>query len=128
MKKNYKQFLILFFLLAVLLLPYFVFAQTSQDKLNPLKRMEGVAGQGGFAPATETSLASTAGLIVNALFSLLGVIFLTLVIYAGYSWMTASGDENKLEKAKNTLRRAIIGLIITIGSVAIYNFVFIKLT
>jgi hypothetical protein len=96
MKKTYKQILILLFLIAVLLLPYFAFAQA-----DPLERMKGVAEAGGYSEATDdTVFAETIGIIINAFLSLLGIIFLGLMLYAGYNWMTASGDESKLEKSK----------------------------
>ncbi|MEA3449802.1 MAG: hypothetical protein U9Q85_02390 [Patescibacteria group bacterium] len=119
MKKKYKQIFILIFLIAVLLLPYFVFAQT------PLVGLEGVRGPAGYAKTTETSMAGMVGTVINAFLSILGVIFLVLTLFAGYSWMTAGGDEAKVDKAKNTIGRAIIGLIITVSSWAIYNFIFL---
>ncbi len=62
--------------------------------------------------------------IIGALLSLLGIIFLGLIIYAGYNWMTASGDEEKIKKSTDTIKRAIIGLIITLSAYAITYFVF----
>jgi amino acid transporter len=62
--------------------------------------------------------------VINGFISLLAIIFIILVIYAGYSWMTAGGDEAKVTKAKDTIYRAIIGLILTLGAYAITYFVF----
>ncbi|MBU0636943.1 hypothetical protein KKH16_01905 [Patescibacteria group bacterium] len=59
--------------------------------------------------------------------SFLGVVFLILIIYAGFTWMTAGGDEEKINKAKDTIQRAIIGLIIILCSYAITIFIFGKL-
>lgn len=67
------------------------------------------------------------GYVIQAVLGLLGIIFLILIIYAGFNWMTAAGEEEKVTKAKETLNRAIIGLIITIGAYAISDFVFWKL-
>lgn len=125
MKKIFKQILILTCLVAILILPYFVFAQQSTAPLNKLKE---VGEEGGYSPdVDETTFAQTAGIIVNAFLSLLGIIFIILVIYAGYNWMTAGGDEEKIRKAKDTLWRAIIGLIITVGAYAIWNFIAVYL-
>jgi len=55
---------------------------------------------------------------------LLGIIFIILMIYAGYNWMTAQGEEEKVTKAKTTIQRAIIGLIIVVSAYAITAFVF----
>ena len=62
--------------------------------------------------------------VIQAFLSLLGIIFVVLMLYAGYNWMTAAGDEQKVEKAKDTLTRAIIGIIITVSAYAITYFVF----
>ncbi|MCX6793321.1 MAG: pilin [Candidatus Falkowbacteria bacterium] len=62
--------------------------------------------------------------VIKAFLSILGVIFVILMILAGFNWMTANGDEEKINKAKDTLRAAVIGLIIIAASYAITYFVF----
>ena len=87
-----------------------------------------VGSDGGYAPISETNdLTIIIGTIVNSVFSLLGIIFIVLMLYAGYNWMTAAGDETKLTRAKDIIRRAIIGLIVTASSYAIWWFIFSKL-
>jgi Type IV secretion system pilin len=117
MKTIIKRISILAVLLAFLVLPYFVFAQ------SPLNALQNVGNSAGYQQANNTSVASIAGAIVAAILSLLGVIFIILIIYAGILWMTAQGDEPKLEKAKKIITNAIIGLIITIGVFGIYQLV-----
>lgn len=63
------------------------------------------------------------GIIINAFFGLLGIVFIVLILLAGYNWMTAQGDESKVEKAQDTLRYAIIGLVIIVGAFAIWQFI-----
>jgi cytochrome bd-type quinol oxidase subunit 2 len=72
---------------------------------------------------TETSLDQIIGTVIQSFLSLLGVIFLILIIYAGITWMTAGGDEPKVEKAQKILKNAIIGLIIIVSAYAISYFV-----
>ncbi len=74
-----------------------------------------------------TDLASVVSKVISAFLALLGIIFVILIIIAGYNMMIASGDEEKIRKSKDTIRRAIIGLIITIGAYAITWFVFTNL-
>lgn len=69
------------------------------------------------------ALAEVIGTIIFYFFSLLAVIFLGLLIYAGFLWMTAHGNEDNVTKAKHIIRNALIGLIIVIGSYAIVYFV-----
>jgi hypothetical protein len=52
-----------------------------------------------------------------------GVIFLVLTIFAGFTWMTAAGNTEDIEKAKKMLEAAIIGLVIVFSAYAITYFV-----
>ncbi len=61
--------------------------------------------------------------IIGVALSIMGVIFLVLIIYAGWNYMTAGGDEGKVETAKHTIARATIGLLIVLCSYAIVQFV-----
>jgi hypothetical protein len=62
--------------------------------------------------------------IIQVFLSLLSMIFIILILYAGFNWMTAGGEEKKVEDAKATIQRAIIGLVIVIAAFAITYFVF----
>jgi len=62
--------------------------------------------------------------VISAFLSLLAIIFVILVIIAGYNWMIAAGDESKVSYAKETIKRALIGLIIIAAAYAITAFVF----
>jgi hypothetical protein len=61
--------------------------------------------------------------IINTLLSILGVFFVGLMIYGGYTWMTAEGKEQKATKAKDTITAAVIGLLIIVSAYAISYFV-----
>ena len=49
----------------------------------------------------------------------MGVVFLILMIYGGYLWMLARGNEQEVEKAKNIIQNALIGLVIVLAAYAI---------
>ena len=68
-------------------------------------------------------LEQTLGMLINVLLGLLGIIFLVLVIYAGFLWMTAGGDEKAVAKAKSIMITAVIGLVILLSAYAISSFV-----
>ena len=59
---------------------------------------------------------------------MLGMIFLILMLYGGYLWMTAAGKEERVTKAKNLITAAIIGVIIVVSAYAISYFVIEKTT
>ncbi|MFB6181287.1 MAG: hypothetical protein ABEJ24_00100 [Candidatus Magasanikbacteria bacterium] len=65
-----------------------------------------------------------AGLVFNVVMSAVGIIFLILMIYGGITWMTARGDEQQIESARTTVFRAIVGILVVVGSYAIVNFFF----
>lgn len=56
-----------------------------------------------------------AGLIRSAL-SLVGILFIALIIYGGALWMLSRGEEEKIKKAKQVLSRSVIGIILILGS------------
>ena len=68
------------------------------------------------------------GTVINTALSLVGTIFLGLMIYAGILWMTAQGNDDKVQKAKDIIIAAIIGLAVTMSAYAITYFVTNRLT
>ncbi len=95
---------------------------TEEAKSIMMKYLEITAKAAGFSEPK--SITEIIGVVIAAFLSLLGVIFLVLIIYGGYLWMTSMGNESKVLKAKKTLRQAIIGLIIIVSAYAISYFVF----
>lgn len=68
------------------------------------------------------------GAIVAAVLGFLGIIFFFLIFYAGIVWMTAQGQEEKIEKSKETISAAVIGLIIIMAAYALTQFIFDQLS
>ena len=61
--------------------------------------------------------------IIKALLGLVGIIFVTLFIYAGFTYMTSGGVEEKITKAKKLMKNAVIGLVIIMTAYAIASFI-----
>jgi lysylphosphatidylglycerol synthetase-like protein (DUF2156 family) len=118
-KKNIKNVVSTLLLVFVLCVPYLVLAETMSGS-GILDKVEGVGTVSGYAEADETSLAETLGLIVNTVLSLLGVVFIVLMVYGGFQWMTAGGNEEQVKKAQGRIKNAIIGLVITIAAYGIW--------
>ena len=57
--------------------------------------------------------------VIQVALGFLGVIFVVLMVYGGYTYMVARGNEQEVEKAMNTIQRAVIGLIIVVSAYAI---------
>jgi len=72
---------------------------------------------------TDTEVNSLIVNILNWAIGAAAVICVIMLIVAGYSYMTAGGDENKVKTATKTLTNAIIGLAICFIAVMLVNFV-----
>ncbi len=86
---------------------------------------EKIAGKAGYETSQDQyALSRTIGGIIRAVLSVIGVIFLVLTVYAGVLWMTASGNEDKITKAKDILKSSVIGLVIVTSAYGITALVF----
>lgn len=65
--------------------------------------------------------------IIQIFLGFLGIIAVGLIVYAGFLWMTAAGNEDKIDRAKKTLVSAVVGLIIILSAFAIATFILNKL-
>lgn len=114
-----KKILVIF-LSIILLTNIFVFFTINSTFALELGGLEETAEQTGHTKfPTLKSLPEVVGIAIKGLLTFLGVIFLGLMIYGGYKWMLARGNEQEVEAAKNTIRNAIIGLIVVLGAYAI---------
>ena len=123
-----KKIIITLFLLFSFL-PNFCLAQTNtqdtdlpnlQDAFTTVQTEVGnIAGYN----TTTPDLYDIISQVINTILSLIGIIFVILIVYSGIVWMTAGGDESYVTKAKKILKQSIIGLIIVLGAYAISYFV-----
>ena len=119
-----------FFLFSFIVLFFFI-SPASAQLLSPeidgviYDQTEALAIGAGFdESATADTVPNTIASIIKVFLGFLGIIFIILVIWAGYNWMTAGGNEEKVTKARTTIFRAVIGLIIIVSAYAITHFVF----
>lgn len=68
------------------------------------------------------------GRVLKALLGFVGTLFLILMVYAGFLWMTARGDSKKVDQAKQMITGAIIGVVIIAGAYAMTDFVIKAIT
>jgi Zn-dependent protease with chaperone function len=61
--------------------------------------------------------------IINVALGFLGIVAVVIVLYGGFMWMTAGGNEERVTKAKQILTAGVIGLVIIIMAWAIARFV-----
>ena len=114
---------------STMLMPLAAGAQVAQPGSNPFR-------SGGFVQSANNNIQSRAGLgatqkplpeiignIINIVLGFLGVLLLLYLLYAGFLWMTAGGEDKKTKQAQGIIQDAVIGLIIILASFAISNFV-----
>ena len=78
-----------------------------------LKRSAGQAG------VQQESPDVIVGTVINTFLTTVGLIFLLLMIYAGYLWMTARGEEAQVDKAKKIISNSLIGIVVVLSAFAI---------
>lgn len=110
-KRTGKVFLAVFLLFGLIAAP--ALAQVTEYGL-------GEAQAAGFGQATLIVLVLN---IIRIVLGLLGLIAVILLLYAGFLWLTAAGNEDQITKAKKVIKQAIIGIVIIFASVAIVSFV-----
>lgn len=88
--------------------------------LDKASKGAGVGGDG--------NVGTFVGILVTAVLQILGVIFLVLIIYGGFKWMSAAGQDEKLKEAQRMITNSVVGLIIVVLAYAISTFVLEKLT
>ena len=108
---------------AALLLPFAARAEDSGSGLQgSLKsNLKGTGDATGLSNAI--SLPEMIGEIIKQFLTLLGIVLVVFIMYAGYLWMTAQGNEEQITKAKNIIKNCVIGMIIMMAAYAITSFV-----
>ena len=101
------------------LAPLFLFA----PKAHAINLTDSVDSVGTGAGLTDVPLPELIGQLISIVLSFLGIIFLLLIIYAGFMWMTAGGSSEKVDKAKKLLINGVIGLVLILAAFAISSFV-----
>lgn len=62
--------------------------------------------------------------MINWALIFLGVISLGLILYAGILWFFAGDEEERIEKAQDIIKGAVIGLLLVLASYGISYFVY----
>lgn len=75
------------------------------------------------SPLSTTDFPTIVGRIINTALGLLGSISLLMFIYGGVSWLTAYGSTEKIQKGKDIMTWATLGLVLIFASFALVRFV-----
>lgn len=129
MKINKKQLINIIILgLFFLSLVYYVFLQDIRniqaaslwDSQEGKTEIGKAFGQSATDPTDPRTIAIN---VVRVFLGFLAIIFVILIVMAGYKWMIAAGNEEVIKDAKSQIRTAVIGLIIVLAAYGITEFV-----
>jgi len=99
-------------------------SQAAPDPLDALKQI-GIRAYGTEIPKDPKMMA---GEIVQIVMGFVGIVFLILIIYSGFRWMTSGGNEKAIEAAKGTIKNSVIGLLLIIIAYAIASAIMFMLS
>ena len=116
-KNKFFTIILVIWTIGFLFLPTLSLAQTLQSDIN--KQLQPFEANFGQAREPSVIVADIIGVVLT----FLGIISVVLIIYAGFTWMTAGGNEEKIKKAKSILTNSVIGLIIIMASYALAKFI-----
>lgn len=54
--------------------------------------------------------------VINVILGFLGLMAVVIILAGGFKWMTASGNQDRVEEAKKLISAGIIGLVIVMAS------------
>lgn len=90
---------------------------------NQLNIQNSLINTGDLSGYANKTLPEAVGNVILTAISILGVVFIILIVYAGFKWMLAQGEEQKTKEALSLITNSIIGLIIVLAAYAISYFV-----
>lgn len=119
--KNLKSGALILLLAPLFLYGHLVSAQGYDFNKN--SGLDNSATVAGFVTGSEAATVdSITGLVISIILGLVGVVFLGFIIYGGFTWMTADGNQDKVKAATKTIMNSIFGIIITLAAYAISYF------
>lgn len=126
-KKIFKfssLFIALFFILALVFMVNSEIAlAASEDELHfdPYGTYKSTTDLGDEDPAAITYR------VINYSLMFLGIITVAMIIVAGFMWMFAGGSEDRIKKAQDILKGALLGLLVIMASYGVSFYVFTQL-
>lgn len=114
---KFRAFIIISLFLGTLALGSNAFAQDYSQINEAYTQLGAAAGEAGFTDPMDPRL-----IVANAIklaLGFIGTILFGLIVYSGYLWMTAGGNDDKISQAKTTIRNSTIGLIVILSAYGI---------
>lgn len=78
-------------------------------------------------PLGKVSVAVLVGRVINAMLGIVGSVALLMFILGGWKWLTSGGESEKITKGLETMKWAVIGLMVIFAAYPLTNFVITQL-
>jgi len=119
-----KQILVIMILVAFLAIPIVTQATNPLPSSAQVSLDQATKGLDVFTKdGTKITAVAFVANAVKTLLSIVGIIMVIMIIWGGFIWMTAGGDEAKVKKGKDIIVNTTIGLIIVLSAYIITYFV-----
>ncbi len=96
-----------------------IYNDVIQDNLNKAAET-GLPGSEGY----QLTLLDRIAIFINRILGVLGIVFLVIIIVAGFKWMSSGGNQEEISQAKKMLVAGLVGIVIVFLAYAISAFVF----
>jgi len=97
-------------------------ARAALDLWGGGSKREEVRNALGYESSSEQDPRTLAATIISIILGFLGIIAVILIIYGGFLWMTAGGNEDQVKKAISFVKNGVIGLLIILAAWSIASF------
>lgn len=61
--------------------------------------------------------------VINIILGFLGIVAVIIVLAGGFKWMTAGGNQDKVDEAKKLMTAGIVGLVIVLAAFGMAKFI-----
>jgi hypothetical protein len=117
----------------VIILTFFVLVPATEASshrgVDSLKGKLGTfGGQTGLGSSGDAELTPKIAAIINIVLGFVGVVAVIFIIYAGFRWITAGGNDEKVTEARGHIKNALIGLVVVFLAFIIVNFTVDRIT
>lgn len=116
-RKHIFSFLFLFIFMVIQFFSFSFLAKPASADKSLIEGQEGVSEiRNVFGWEERSDIRVIIAKIIQIVLGFLAIIFVVLIIYAGFKYMTAAGNEDQTKKATAQITDAIIGLVIILAS------------
>lgn len=118
-----KKIILIIGAISAIIAPQMILASSSNLVFADAKtQIESAVNEVG-GSENKTDVKGFIGNIIKTMFFAVGVLAVIVIIFAGVTFVISAGNSQTIQKAKTTIIYAVIGLIVSILSYAIVNFV-----